>query len=772
MVMMFAICCKLHDVVNYTIAISNFLITLRPRGLGLSLMGKTRAYKHRLDKYYYLARSAGYRSRAAFKLIQLNQQYDFLSKSTCCLDLCAAPGGWSQVAVKYMPVGSTIIAIDLSPIKDIRGVMTLQADITSPKTHHKVRQMMQNNRADLILNDGAPNVGAAWITDSSNQLNLCLASVAFATKFSRKGGWFVTKVFRSEHYDKLLYVLKQFWEQVIPTKPKASRDSSAELFIVCKNYKAPTMVDPRLLDPQFVFSDLEELMKKPAAGDAETISHTAINFTRCTVTSFLKCDNPLDVLGQVNMIEFDEGALGAAAAAHPATTAEVKELCKDLKVIGKAERRVLMRWRKNLRAALIVGAAQEAEKEEEPEQTKGEEEDDDALDEETKKALEELRLKKRRRERAERKHKEKLKAQLIKRLQKNMVAPAANADMLDPATRYGKMYTPKIADDETAGKSWEQINEENLEYLEGQDKDKYVDSDGELMGPVRFKPYSEIVPEEEEEDDEKEVALWYSHDVFDDSEDEEAIAELERENRERETAKAEEEEEPEDEEPDVDDDKPTEEETKTAAAAAAALRGQTAKDFDATAYAMAKRLLMSKHARSEMIDESFNRYMHGDESLPSWFEKDEKEHNRPMIPVTKDDVREWKAKMRDVNAVATKRVIEARARKKQKALQRMKSLQEKADEVAEKEGLDERSKLRILSQIYEKGMKSMDQAPKIVVAKKRDQGNPRYTKSGSQRVKIVDKRLKKDLRGEKRAEERKKKAPHKKKKSRYIKRRQ
>ena len=226
-------------------------------------MGKTRAYKHRLDKYYHLAHAVGYRSRAAFKLVQLNQQYDFLTNATYCLDLCAAPGGWSQVAAKYMPAGSTVIAIDLAPIKPIPHVITLQSDITAPKTQAKVRKIMQGNRCDVVLNDGAPNVGAAWITDSTNQLDLCLASLKFATLFLKKGGAFVTKVFRSEHYNSLLWVLNQFFEQVIPTKPKASRDTSAELFIVCLQYKAPTMVDPRMLDPQYVFSDLDELTKKP-----------------------------------------------------------------------------------------------------------------------------------------------------------------------------------------------------------------------------------------------------------------------------------------------------------------------------------------------------------------------------------------------------------------------------------------------------------------------------------------------------------------------------
>jgi AdoMet-dependent rRNA methyltransferase SPB1 len=98
----------------------------------------------------------------------------------------------------------------------------------------------------------------------------------------------------------------------------------------------------------------------------------------------------------------------------------------------------------------------------------------------------------------------------------------------------------------------------------------------------------------------------------------------------------------------------------------------------------------------------------------------------------------------------------------------MKSLQEKADDIAEKEGLDERSKLRIMNQIYQKGMSKMNPAPKIVVAQKRDEGKPHYSKQNGQRVKLVDKRMKKDLKAEKRAEERKRKPQFRKKKSKFI----
>lgn len=127
------------------------------------------------------------------------------------------------MAEKYMPKGSLIIGVDLNAIKPLPHVTTFVSDITTPHCRQTLRQHMHDWKADLVLHDGAPNVGSAWVQDAFTQNELVLQSLKLATEFLAKGGSFVTKVFRSQDYNSLLWVFGQLFKSVEATKPPSSR---------------------------------------------------------------------------------------------------------------------------------------------------------------------------------------------------------------------------------------------------------------------------------------------------------------------------------------------------------------------------------------------------------------------------------------------------------------------------------------------------------------------------------------------------------------------
>ena len=177
-----------------------------------------------------------------------------------------------QVASKYMPMASIKIGVDLDPIKAIKGCVTFQCDITTQKCVTLIKKELKHFECDVVLNDGAPNVGTDWNLDAYAQIELSLYALALATKVLRKGGTFVCKVFRSKDYNSFLYVLKQLFNKVESSKPSASRSQSAEIFMVCLGYKAPDQLDPAFLDPKSVFENINDDMEGAEADSSAKIT--------------------------------------------------------------------------------------------------------------------------------------------------------------------------------------------------------------------------------------------------------------------------------------------------------------------------------------------------------------------------------------------------------------------------------------------------------------------------------------------------------------------
>ncbi|CAH2353684.1 adoMet-dependent rRNA methyltransferase Spb1p [[Candida] railenensis] len=330
-------------------------------------MGKTQKKnsKGRLDKYYYYAKEKGYRARSSFKILQINEKYGhFLEKSKVVIDLCAAPGSWCQVASQLCPINSLIIGVDIVPIKALPNCITFQSDITTEDCRSRLRGHMKTWKADTVLHDGAPNVGLGWVQDAFTQSQLTLQALKLAVENLTPGGTFVTKIFRSRDYNNLMWIFQQLFDKVEATKPPASRNVSAEIFVVCKGFKAPKKMDPRLLDPKSVFEELAPVTvnneskvfnpeKKVRKRDGYEEGDNLLYHTM-PLLEFVRNEEPINILGTLNKLEEPEkdNHEWKILRKMKSCNTELLECIKDLKVLGKKDFKLILKFRKQARDLL------------------------------------------------------------------------------------------------------------------------------------------------------------------------------------------------------------------------------------------------------------------------------------------------------------------------------------------------------------------------------------------------------------------------------------
>ena len=190
------------------------------------------------EHYYRLAKKEGYRSRAAFKLLQLNSKYKLIKKGNVVVDLGAAPGGWLQVALQIVGERGFVFGIDLQPVSgfDAPNIKFVRADILDPTTADLVKNNLPRP-ADVLLSDASPKISGVWDVDHARSVELSYAVLRVGEKVLRPGGNFLVKVFQGSEFQEFLNAVKSCFSFVKVSKPLASRKASAEVYVIGKNFR-------------------------------------------------------------------------------------------------------------------------------------------------------------------------------------------------------------------------------------------------------------------------------------------------------------------------------------------------------------------------------------------------------------------------------------------------------------------------------------------------------------------------------------------------------
>lgn len=193
--------------------------------------------RHVNDPYVQRSKREGYRSRSAYKLTEIDERDQVLRPGQVIVDLGAAPGGWSQVAAKRAGAKGKVVAIDLLEMEPVSGVIFIQGDFGSDQGLEAVQAALEGGKADLVLSDMAPNMSGIAISDQARSMHLAEIARDFALLHLKPDGGFLVKIFQGAGYDEYLKSLRQAFRKVVVRKPAASRDESAEQYLLARGLR-------------------------------------------------------------------------------------------------------------------------------------------------------------------------------------------------------------------------------------------------------------------------------------------------------------------------------------------------------------------------------------------------------------------------------------------------------------------------------------------------------------------------------------------------------
>jgi len=189
-------------------------------------------HEHVNDPFVKKAQQDGYRSRAAYKLLEIDKRDHLFRPGSTVVDLGAAPGSWCQVAVEKMKRQGRVLAIDLLPVPSMPGVESLEGDFTESAALEWLEEKLGIGRVDLVLSDMAPNISGVILRDQARHFELCELALDFAANWLKPEGVFVVKVFQGVGFEEFRAQMRDTFEQVVIRKPDASRDRSSEVYFI------------------------------------------------------------------------------------------------------------------------------------------------------------------------------------------------------------------------------------------------------------------------------------------------------------------------------------------------------------------------------------------------------------------------------------------------------------------------------------------------------------------------------------------------------------